>query len=48
MKEWQVNALLLLLFSIAISLGVLTFQVTDINRSVDMGKFMPFIYTEQR
>jgi hypothetical protein len=45
MKEWQVTALLLLLISIAISLGVLNFQLGHIIGAVDMGKFMPFIYT---
>jgi hypothetical protein len=45
MTRGQATALIIVLLSIAISLGILNFNIQHIVDAIDMGKFMPFIYT---
>jgi hypothetical protein len=47
MNEWKATVLIIVLISIATSLGVMCFQLDHIITAIDMGKFMPFIYTGQ-
>lgn len=45
MSEWKATILILVLVVIMGALITMNFEIAHVIHAIDMGKFMPFVYT---